>query len=131
MVRTPPKVSVLESATPGQRLLCGYYVYWDDVTNGGHVQYFGNYTGNLWQEALQATRLLRLPEERILRGAITLFPDSQPGRTQRERRPRLAKIDPARFDELDNRFYDAPSSDEKIRKYIQSHAEEFFRPNRT
>jgi len=32
-------------ATRGQRLLCGYYFYWDDVTNGGHLQYFGNYNG--------------------------------------------------------------------------------------
>ena len=35
---------ILDSATRGQRLLCGYYFYWDDVTNGGHRQYFSNYT---------------------------------------------------------------------------------------
>src|SRR4030088_2313005 len=60
---------ILESATLGQRLLCGYYFYWDDVTNGGHLQYFGNFTGNLWQEALEATRVLRLAEQKILRAA--------------------------------------------------------------
>jgi hypothetical protein len=63
---------ILDSATHGQRLLCGYYFYWDDVTNGGHRQYFGNYTGNLWPEALEATRVLRLPEEKILRAAVAL-----------------------------------------------------------
>src|SRR5262245_26428878 len=65
---------ILESATGGQRLLCGYYFYWDDVTNGGHRQYFENYTGDLWQEALEATSVLGLAEEAILRDAAALFP---------------------------------------------------------
>jgi hypothetical protein len=33
------KSRILESAARGQRLLLGYYIYWDDVTNGGHRQY--------------------------------------------------------------------------------------------
>src|SRR5438105_3000465 len=60
----------LDSATRGQRLLCGLYFYWDDVINGGHRQYFWNYTGNLWAEALEATRVLRLSEEKLLRDAV-------------------------------------------------------------
>jgi hypothetical protein len=122
---------ILDSATPGQRLLCGYYFYWDDVTNGGHWQYFWNYTGNLWPEALQATRVLRLPEGRILRAAVALFPGEQPGPTQRERRQQLAKIDRAKLDELDDPFYDLPGDDQKIRQYIALHPEEFFLPKQS
>src|SRR5438445_2687398 len=84
---------LLDSATRGQRLLCGYYFYWDEVTNGGHRQYFWNYTGNVWQEALGATHVLRLPEEKILRDAVALFPGKRPVPAQRERRRQLAKID--------------------------------------
>lgn len=40
---------ILDSFTPGQRLLCAWYFYWDDVTNGGHAQYFANHTGELWE----------------------------------------------------------------------------------
>jgi hypothetical protein len=126
----PKGRQILESATLAQRLLCGYYFYWDDVTNGGHLQYFGNYTGNLWQEALEGTRVVRLPEHKILRDAISLFPDNQPGLTQRDRRKQLATIDSTKFDELDDRFYDLPGSDKKIRQYIETHADEFFIPAR-
>jgi hypothetical protein len=122
---------ILESATRGQRLLCGYYFYWDDVTNGGHGQYFGNYTGNLWPEALEATRVLRLPEEKILRAAVALFPVKQPALTQRERRRQLAQIDSTQFDKLDDRFYSLPGEDKRIRQYIDNHPDEFFIPKRS
>src|SRR5262245_30073871 len=123
---------ILDRATRGQRLLCGIYFYWDDVTNGGHWQYFWNYTGNLWQEALEAAKVLRLPEEKILRAAVALFPKKQPGPTQRERREQLAKISRRKLDALDDRFY-ALSSDrqKRIRKYIDEHREEFFLPRRS
>ena len=122
---------LLDSATRGQRLLCGYSFYWDDVTNGGHWQYFWNYTGNLWQEALEATRVLRLPEEKILRDAVALFPAKQPGPTQRERREQLATINQAKLDKLDERFYALRGGDKKIRQYIDKHPEEFFLPKRS
>ena len=123
---------ILNSATRGQRLLCGYYFYWDDVTNGGHWQYFWNYTGNLWQEALEAANVLRLPEEKILRDAVALFPKKQPGPTQRERREQLAKISRAKLDALDDLFYALSSDREKeIRQYIDRHPEEFFLSKRS
>src|SRR5438477_12651607 len=51
---------ILDSATRGQRLLCGSYFYWDDVTNGGHWQYFWNYTGNLIARKPASLRLVDL-----------------------------------------------------------------------
>jgi DNA-binding GntR family transcriptional regulator len=122
---------ILDAATRGQRLLLGYYWYWDDVTNGGHWQYFRNYTGNLWQEALEATRVLRLPEERILRAAVALFPGKQPSLAQRKRRQQLGAIDRAKFDRLDDRFHGLTGADTKIRRYIDSHPDEFFMPKRS
>ena len=121
---------ILESATRGQRLLCGYYFYWDDVTNGGHWQYFWNYTGNLWPEAMEATKELHLPEKRILQKAIALFPNKQPGLSQRERRKQLAQIDRAKFDRLDDRFYGLGGDNGPIRGFIDAHAEELFLPRR-
>jgi hypothetical protein len=122
---------ILDSATRGQRLLCSYYFYWDDVTNGGHHQYFWNYTGNLWPEALEATRILRLPEENILRSAVALFPKKQPGLTEPERRKQLAKIDSAKFDKLDDRFYSLDGASERIRQFIDSNPNDFFVPIRS
>src|SRR6266516_31734 len=101
--------------------LSGFYCYWDDVTNGGHWQYFLNYTGNLWEEALEATRVLRLPEEKILRDAVALFPAKQPGPTQRERRKQPATITRATLDKLDDRFSARRGGDKKIRQYIDKH----------
>jgi hypothetical protein len=117
---------ILEAATAGQRLLLGYYFYWDDVTNGGHWQYFYNYTSNLWQEALAATQVLRLPEKEILRDAVALFPDKLPGTSQRARRQQLATISRAKLEELDDRFYTLRGGDRTIQRYIDSHPDEFF-----
>jgi hypothetical protein len=129
---TGKRRQILAGASQGQRLLCGYYFYWDDVTNGGHRQYFGNYTGNLWPEALEATRVLHLAEEAILRDAIALFPESRPSLSQGERRKQLAKIPSARLDDLDDRFYSLPGgADDKIREYISGHSAEFFLPRRS
>ncbi|MFL5340627.1 MAG: DUF4375 domain-containing protein [Gemmataceae bacterium] len=126
----PKGQRILESATAGQRLLLGYHLYWDDVINGGHWQFFENYTGNLWQEALEATHVLRLPEEAILRDAVDLFPGKRPGLTQRERRPQLAKISRAKLDQLDDRFGALRGSDRKIKRYVTGHPDEFFLPKR-
>jgi hypothetical protein len=122
---------ILDAATRGQRLLCGYYFYWDDVTNGGHWQYFWNYTGNLWPEALEATRVLRLPQRNVLRDAVALFPNRQPGLTQRERRQQLAAVDPAKLGELDDRFYALRGGSRQVRRYIDAHPDEFFLPKRS
>jgi Domain of unknown function (DUF4375) len=122
---------ILDSATRGQRLLLAYHWYSDDVTNGGHWQYFWNYTGDLWQHAVEATQVLRLPDERILRDALALFPDKQPGATRRERRQRLARISRAKLDKLDERFYDLPGDEKRIRRFIEKHPEEFFLPQRS
>jgi hypothetical protein len=75
--------------------------------------------------------VLRLPEEKILRDAVALFPRKQPGPTQRERRQQLAIINRAKLDKLDDRFYDLPGDDKKIRKYIDKHPDEFFLPKRS
>ncbi len=123
---------ILAAATRGQRLLCGLYFYRDDVTNGGHRQYFWNYTGDLWPEAVEAVAVLRLPEARILRAAVALFPGKRPGPTRRERRGQLARIGRAKFDRLDDRFYTLPGGrDEAVRRYIAEHPEEFFLPERS
>jgi hypothetical protein len=76
--------------------------------------------------------VLRLTDHKILRDAVALFPDNQPALTQRDRRKQLAKIDPAKFDKLDDSFYDVPGSDDKkIRQYIEKHRAEFFIPKRS
>lgn len=119
---------VLDAASRGQRLLLAYHWYWDDVTNGGHWQYFWNYTGNLWPEALEAARELRLADAKILSDALILFPDKQPGHTLRERRQQLAAIDRTKFDRFDDRFAATRGNDKKIRQFIDGHPDDFFLP---
>jgi hypothetical protein len=118
--------NVMEAATPGQRLLCAWYFYWDDVTNGGHAQYFSNYTGDLWHHALKAGETFGVPEAAMLKEAVALFPKGQPGPTSRERRKQLAKIDSDKLDELDERFNNAPASDQEVRRYIEAHVKDFI-----
>ena len=117
---------VLSSLTRGQKLLLGYFTYWDDVTNGGHSQYFGNYTGDLWPEALEATEALRLPEEPILRKAVALFPESKPAGTPAERQEQLENIDTDKLDELDEQFNEGPGSAGQLQEFIAAHPDEFF-----
>ena len=117
---------VLLDLTRGQKLLLGYFTYWDDVTNGGHSQYFSNYTGDLWPEAVEATEALRLPEAPILRKAVALFPNSKPERTPAVRQEQLEQIDTDKLDELDEQFSEAPGSTDQLREFIEAHADEFF-----
>jgi hypothetical protein len=126
VVGTKRAQKVVESATPGQRLLLAWYFYYDDVTNGGHAQYFSNYTADLWQDALKACDAFGASEGKMLREAVALFPRAKPGATTRERRKQLAKIDSKKLDKLDARFYKSPESDKQVRKYIEAHANEFF-----
>src|SRR5436190_9900597 len=120
----------LESATPGQRLLLAWYFYWDDVTNGGHSQYFGNYTGDLWPEALEATEALRLPEAPILREAVALFPGGKPALAFSERREQVEEVDADKLEELDSRFNEGPGSAEQLQKYVDEHPDDFFLPEK-
>jgi hypothetical protein len=118
--------NVLGAATPGQRLLCAWFFYWDDVTNGGHAQYFANYTSDLWQDAVKACDTFDVPERTILKSAVKLFGDAQPAATPDERQTQLEEIDADKLDDLDAKFNQAPASDEHVRKYIEAHPEEFF-----
>jgi hypothetical protein len=122
---------ILDSATRGQQLLCGFCFYWDDVTNGGHWQYYWNCTGNLWREALETTHVLCLPEQKVLRAAVALFPEKQPDLTQTGRRGHLATIDRGKLDKLDERFYALSGAGEQIQQYIDTHPDEFFLPKRS
>ena len=118
--------AVLATFTPGQRLLCAWYLYWDDVTNGGHAQYFANYTGDLWEAALEACDAFAVAEAVLLREAVGLFPHGKPAATPDQRQQQLESVDPEKLNELDARFYDAPASDEQVRQYMDAHRDDFF-----
>jgi hypothetical protein len=66
---------VLAAMTPGQRLLMGYTILWDQWTSGDLSTFLWNSTGSLWEYALEATRVMGLPEYEILREGIALFQD--------------------------------------------------------
>jgi hypothetical protein len=119
---------ILGDATRGQRLLLGYYFYWDDVTNGGHPQYFENYTSDLWELALEATEAFNTPDREFLKEALALFPDGRPAATDLERRMQLEEISYDQLEDIDVKTYEAPGSVESIQAYIESHPEEFFLP---
>ena len=52
------------------------------------------------------------------------------GPTQTARRRQLARIDRAKLDRLDDRFHALRGDDQAIRRYIDAHPDEFFRPKR-
>jgi Domain of unknown function (DUF4375) len=123
---------LLAALTPGQRLMCAYAAYNDDVTNGGHAQYFNNYTGNLWRDALAATKAFGLAEEHeILKAAVALFPKKTPADGEEARQAQLENIEDDKFNDLDERYYDAPASRDKLVAYVKNHADEFFLPGKS
>lgn len=127
---------VLAAMTPGQRLLMAYTIYFDQCTSGDQSTFLWNSTGNLWEYALEATRVMGLPDYEILREAIALFQDGRPSKVTAERRDWLRQLDAAgkldewdqKFEALDARYYDLPDRSELINKYIRAHADDFFRP---
>jgi len=86
-----------------------------EVNNGGHSQYFFNYSGDTWRDALAGLEAMGMKKRAaILREAVGKFGRNEPSENNDLRRDQLAKIsrkDDELFDTLDSRYYDC---DEEI-----------------
>jgi hypothetical protein len=81
-----------------------------EVRNGGLSQFFGNCTGVLAPEAVEAFRALGMPEAaQTLQQALAFFGDVYP----RERAPREDALE-AYFDNLDSQGVDGPDPFEEL-----------------
>jgi hypothetical protein len=112
--------------THSQRLLFALNWYCSEVCNGGHRQFFSNPTGIVWQDALTALQELHAPElVAVLQEAIQLLGGS-PSFDQGERIAQLRTFAP-KFDDLDDRFYEARSVlDERSLFFIRSRPSDFY-----
>jgi hypothetical protein len=88
-----------------QRRALGVYWYQAEVNNGGHWQFFSNYTGLVYPDALAGLEMLGDAERvAILQEALRRL-GGEPSRRHGARN-RLIEATGATFDDLDTRFYE-------------------------
>jgi hypothetical protein len=117
----------LESFSHSQRLLFALHWYLSEVNNGGHEQFYFNSTGIVWPDALEAFRLVDVPEgAEILQQSASRIGGS-PSRERDERQRQMEKHSPD-FEDLDNRFYELQEKidfNAKMLDFARAHSDAF------
>lgn len=118
--------------TRGQRILLVIADLEMEVNNGGFIQYFGNSSGDYAPESAVALRALGLERfAEVMSEANALFPGGCPPHSREARNAVLEKIEAAKLEALDSRFFSAYGKPEEITEaldaYVWAHPDEFFR----
>ena len=117
----------LKPFSHSQRLLFALHWYLAEVNNGGHDQFYSNSTGIVWPDALEAFRLLDVPEgAEILQQSASRIG----GSPSRERDPRQRQMEEHSpdFEDLDNRFYEFQERidiNARMLDFARAHPDEF------
>ena len=116
----------LERFTEPQSYVWAIQWYISEVENGGHDRFFRNFTGIVWQLALEGLNAIGcLHSAEILTEAIQRIGGSPS--FDREQRLLEMKRHNAGFDDLDDAFYSGSSSlEHALCDYIQSNREDFY-----
>lgn len=111
-----------------QRLMFALFWYRAEVNNGGHHQFYSNSTGIVWKDALDALRVLELPEmAEVLEKSTQRFGDA-PSLDRKKRNQQLHEL-ALQFNDLDERYYAAESKadlDARVLAYMRAHAADFY-----
>lgn len=103
-------------------------LYIAEVDNGGHDQFYFNFSGIVWQDALTAFQELGLDEAVAILKESALRLGGNPSLDTATRREMLDMLEPD-FDDLDTRFYALQKSvdiDELMYQYILENRSAFY-----
>lgn len=94
----------LEPFSLCQRYVSAIYLYLGEVDNGGHDQFYFNYTGIVWEDAMRGFQEIALPDfsDIILESAKRL--GGSPSKDRFERQKQLDRMEPD-FSDLDTTVY--------------------------
>jgi hypothetical protein len=117
----------VEVATPGQRALHACHTYVVMTLADDHSMYLRSYVMG-YEDALQGFEMLGAPKhQEILAQALSVFPNSKPPTTVREREFRLRDADYDFLKVLEHRLREIEDEfDELAMQYVLAHPEEFF-----
>jgi len=117
----------LRPFSQAQRLVFAQQWYDAEVNNGGHDQFYGNSTGIVWRDALEAYKAIgALGIADILQQSADRLGGS-PSLDRGERQQQMSELAP-NFNDLDKRFY-AESSDDvdrRVMSYIRARPADFY-----
>ena len=117
----------LKPFSSSQRMLFALHWYIAEVNNGGHHQFYFNSTGIVWPDALEAFRLIGVPEgAEILRESADRLGGS-PSRERGARQRRMDELSPD-FEDLDDRFYELQERvdlNAKMLEFARAHSADF------
>lgn len=116
----------LEQFSEQQRYVWAIQWYYTEVENGGHEQFFCNYSGIVWELALEGLKAMKCTRfEEILSEAVVRiggYPSAD-----REQRWREMDRHNAEFDDLDRDFYNYDTAlQEAMRDYVRANRAEFY-----
>lgn len=112
--------------------LCAIWLYFSEVLNGGHIQYYLNDYSIVTQDAVEGFRAMGLDsfadvlEESYRRLEIELSPDIETRRKQLDQLEQMGNLD---FDDLDTKFGELESAnlfDKAMLAYINSNRQAFY-----
>jgi hypothetical protein len=119
--------SSLKPFSHSQRVLSALHWYIAEVNNGGHEQFYFNSTGIVWPDALEAFRLIGVPEgAEIIQQSADRFADS-PSRERDARQRQMEEKSPD-FEDLDARFYSLQERvdlNARMLEFARAHPAEF------
>jgi hypothetical protein len=117
----------LKPFSHSQRVLSALHWYIAEVNNGGHEQFYFNSTGIVWPDALEAFRLIGVPEgAEIIQQSADRFADS-PSRERDARQRQMEEKSPD-FEDLDARFYSLQERvdlNARMLEFARAHPAEF------
>jgi hypothetical protein len=111
-----------------QRLVRALLIYFYEVDNGGHEQFYSNSAGIVWPDAMEGFNAIGVPRgAQILTIAAERLGGS-PSLDRGERQEQLERYRPE-FDDLDEAFAELQRKtdlNEKIMEYIRSRPSDFY-----
>lgn len=110
----------LEPYSFHQRAVFALMWYMAEVNNGGHLQFYSNSTGIVWEDAMEGFELIGLKEGKVIIEESARRFGTRPSFDREERENVLNKIDND-FEDLDSLFYKLDGTvniTERIADYI-------------
>lgn len=112
--------------TMPQRYVFAMQWYEVEICNGGHVQFYSNSTGIVWEDAMKGFMAIGANKNVDIIKESAIRMGGSPSKDRKEREKQIDNLHPE-FDDLDDLFYANKSERmELLHIYIKTNAKDFY-----
>ncbi len=118
----------LQRFSTAQRQVFAVLWYIAEVENGGHLQFYSNSTGIVWQDALDGFEAIGIPKAARILSISADRMGGSPSLDRQERKDQLEQLE-ADFDDCDEAFYALEERVDlmaAIMNFVRSQATDFY-----